>query len=104
MDKQSPAIPATRFPTKETAEVEVYGRTGVYDTLVKNLSKTGACVQSKIQQSGLLIGDVVQLKVNLHNLNRYHIMNGQIVWKNGLELGIHFIPSDKIFEYLAEKK
>lgn len=95
---------AERFLTKEKASLEIYGRPGnVVIADLKNLSKSGACLEWL--QNGVEIqpGDVVRMTVHLKTLNRQHNLSAEVVWRNGNRTGVNFLRSDQVLAKMMEK-
>src|SRR4051812_40939751 len=93
---------AERFPTKEKASVKIYGKTGHLIASVKNLSKTGACLEwpegldLEIQQ-----GDLIRMTVILKALNRRHQLSAEVVWTDGKQTGVTFIAAESVLEKMV---
>ena len=92
-----------RHPTKELAQVEVYGRIGKVFCRMANLSTTGACLEIVSSKYSPRKGDIVRVTVALRQLNKTHTLDAEIVWCKGLGLGISFLKKDQIYEKLAAR-
>ena len=95
---------AERFLTKEKASIKIYGKTGNLIASVKNLSKTGACLE---WQDGLELeiqqGDLIRMTVILKALNRRHQLSAEVVWTDGNQTGVTFIAADSVLERMVGK-
>jgi hypothetical protein len=90
---------AERYPTKEKAEIEIYGKSGNIIARIKDISQTGACLQLlEHEASALNKGDLVCMKVILRALKKEHRVNAQVVWSEGRQSGIQFLTSDQLVE------
>ena len=89
---------AERYPTKERAEIEIYGRSGGIIAKIKDLSRTGACLQWDQASFQLKIGDLVRMRVFLKALKREHRVSAEVVWTNGTLSGIQFLNSSELVE------
>ncbi|GIL16433.1 MAG: hypothetical protein BroJett040_01840 [Oligoflexia bacterium] len=94
---------ADRFPTKEKASIEIYGRSGTTIANLKNLSQTGACLEYEDSEFQLSEGDLIRMTVFLKSINRKHRVNAEVVWKNGSESGIQFISQDQLLDKIVTK-
>lgn len=92
-----------RFETKEKAAVEVYGRSGVVVAHLRNLSKSGACIEWEMDGSPLIKGDLVRVTVSLNALRKRHLVNAEVMWSAGKKSGIQFIDSNKLIEKMLVK-
>ena len=89
---------AYRYPTREKAEIEIYGKgTGVV-AKIRDLSQTGACVQWDLDDFQLLKGDLVRITINLKALKKEHHVNAEVVWTNGNKSGLHFLNTRELVE------
>lgn len=95
--------PAIRRPTKEVAAVEIYGKRGQSIVALKNMSSTGACLEQMQEPIALIQGDLIRMTVVLKSLNRKHLVSAEVVWSNGAECGISFIPADKVLDRLIQR-
>ncbi len=101
-NSSSPAI-SKRFPTKEHAQIEVYGRSGKIFCRLVNLSASGAFLEIINSKYTPQQGDVIRVSVTLRQLNKYHNLDAEIVWCKGLGLGICFLKKNEIYEKLATR-
>jgi hypothetical protein len=96
-------LPADRHPTKEIASVEFYGKNGGLIADVKNLSKTGACIEWSQSDVDVNQGDLVRMTILLKALNRKHHVTAEVIWKKGRMGGLNFISQAQILEKLTVK-
>lgn len=94
---------AKRYPTKETAHIEVYGHIGILVAHLKNLSQTGAFLEVSNGDYVPQKGDLLNMTVSLKDLQRTHNVSAEVVWSKGLGLGICFINKDQILERMMAK-
>ena len=94
---------AKRFPTKEKAHVEVYGHIGILNALMKNLSETGALLEIAGGDYVPRKGDLLNMTVKLDSLERSHNLSAEVVWSQGMGLGICFISKDEVLERMMAK-
>ncbi|MEN0059247.1 MAG: PilZ domain-containing protein [Bdellovibrio sp.] len=95
---------AVRFPTKETAHIEVYGHMGSLMVHLRNLSRTGACLE--VSNKGDYVpqkGDLLNMTVRLSSLQRTHHVTAEVVWTQGMGLGICFIDKGEVLERMMAK-
>jgi hypothetical protein len=96
-------MPAERYPTKEMAEVEVYGRDGAVIARIQNLSETGACLQWDNYGAPVHQGDLVRLTVILRALRREHKVNAEVVWVEGQQTGIQFLSAKELLSKMIHR-
>jgi PilZ domain len=96
-------MPADRHPTKEVASLEFYGKSGSLIADVKNLSKTGACIEWSHSDVEVSQGDLVRLTILLKALNRKHHVTAEVVWRRGRMSGLSFISQAQILEKMMQK-
>lgn len=94
---------AVRYTTKEKATIEIYGRTGNFIAELRNLSKTGACLEWAVDGVQVSKGDLVRMTVVLKALNRRHNLNAEVVWTEGKMTGINFIKTEEVLEKMMDK-
>ncbi len=92
-----------RFDTREKAAVEVYGKPLNIIADLKNISKTGACLERTSDDIDIDKGDLIRVTVILKALNRKHNISAEVVWREGKKTGINFIPHDQVLEKLTAK-
>lgn len=95
---------AERYPTKEKAAVRVYGKTGSMIASIKNVSKTGACIEwEEGFDIGIEMGDMIRMTVVLKAINRRHQLSAEVVWKDGNQSGVNFIPAEQVLEKMVDR-
>jgi hypothetical protein len=95
---------AERYPTKELAAIEIYGREGSGVATIQNLSETGACLKWKSSGDvSLKNGDLVRMTVVLKALRREHKINAEVVWIEGEKTGVHFLSSRDLLNRMIAK-
>ncbi|MEK2689982.1 PilZ domain-containing protein [Bdellovibrio sp. GT3] len=94
---------AKRFKTKENAKLEVYGHIGNSEAKMRNLSATGAYLEVNHGEYVPRKGDLLNLTVELNSLKRVYNVAAEVIWSNGLGLGICFIHKDDILERMMAK-
>lgn len=92
---------AKRYPTKEPARIEVYGRPEAIFCRMNNLSSTGAFFEITHAKQMPRVGDLVQMTISLKQVNKTHILNGEVVWHKGMGIGVSFIKQKDIIAKLA---
>lgn len=96
-------LSAKRYPTKETAHLEVYGHIGTLMANVKNLSTSGAFLEVSEGDYVPKKGDLLSMTVKLSTLQREHNVTAEVVWSKGLGLGINFINKGQVLERMMAK-
>ncbi len=94
---------AKRFETKEKAFIEVYGHIGVLGAHLRNLSETGAFLEVSHGDYVPQKGDLLNLTVQLDSLKKTHNVSAEVVWAEGMGLGICFINKDEVLERMMAK-
>lgn len=94
---------AQRYPTKERASIEIYGKSGNFIANLKDISQTGACLEWTQQDVALQKGDLVRLTVLLKALNRRHNVSAEVMWVNGNRTGVAFIGQDEILDKMLDR-
>lgn len=95
--------PAQRFFTQEKAVIEIYGHGGSYAADMVNISQTGASFVLSNQSFAPNKGDLINIKVHLQELHRTRFVDAEVVWTNGTELGVAFVPKDQIVEKMLQR-
>lgn len=93
---------AKRHLTKEPARIEVYGKREVLFCRMNNLSSTGAFFEVLNSLYIPKIGDIVRVTINLKQVNKTHIINGEVVWFKGTGLGVSFLKQKELLEKLSK--
>lgn len=96
-------VPAQRYNTKETAQIEVYGRNGKVFCKLGNLSESGAFLEIVNSNYVPRSGDLIRITVLLRQLNKTHVVDAEIVWARGLGLGICFLKRTQLVEKLSSR-
>lgn len=94
---------AKRYPTQETAHLEVYGHIGTLIAKIKNLSVSGALLEVAQGDYVPQKGDLLSLTVRLDTLQRQHNIAAEVIWSKGFGLGICFIDKGQILERMMAK-
>ncbi len=94
---------AKRFHTNEFAHVEVYGHVGILNAALRNLSISGAFLEISKGDYVPQKGDLLNLTVKLSTLKKSHNVAAEVIWTQGLGLGITFISKDDILERMMAK-
>ena len=94
---------AERHPTRELASVQFYGKDGTLVANIRNLSKTGMCIQWTHSNIEVEKGDLVRMTVVLKALNRKHHVTAEVVWKKGRMGGLNFLGQDAVLEKMMSK-
>lgn len=94
---------AQRYPTLETAHIEIYGRMGKSVARMKNLSATGAFLE--LQNGGYVPrkGDLVKATVHLRTVGKSRIVDAEVVWNNGLGFGVNFLKKAELLERMFQR-
>lgn len=92
---------AKRFLTQEPAKIEVYGRRGVIYARMSNLSATGAFFEIMSSAYTPRMGDLVCVTVDLKEVNKIHVLNGEVVWAKNIGLGVAFIKQKDLIKRLT---
>lgn len=94
---------AKRYPTKEVAQLEVYGHIGTLVANVRNLSTSGAFLEVSKGEYIPKKGDLLSMTVKLSSLHREHNVSAEVIWSSGLGLGICFINKGEVLERMMAK-
>ena len=94
---------APRYLTQEKASVQIYGKKGLVIADLKNLSRSGACIEWARSDFELQPGDLVRMNIPLSSLQKNHNLSGEIVWRENKSSGLYFLDADRIFEKLLGK-
>lgn len=96
-------ISAKRYPTKEVAQLEVYGHIGTLVANIRNLSASGAFLEVSEGDYVPKKGDLLSMTVRLSTLQREHNVSAEVVWSKGLGLGVCFINKGEVLERMMAK-
>jgi hypothetical protein len=99
---------AKRYPTRELAHIEVYGRAESATVLMKNLSATGAYLEWEKSLLDFKVGDLIRMRIHLNSLNRSHSISAEIRWisenpEDQKGVGVQFIRSDEVISKLISR-
>ncbi|MGZ3781193.1 MAG: PilZ domain-containing protein [Pseudobdellovibrionaceae bacterium] len=95
---------AKRYNTNEIAQIEVYGHVGTMFASLKNISQTGAFLE--VQEGSTYVpqkGDLLNMTVTLNSLQRTHNVAAEVIWCNGVGVGICFINKEEVLERMMAK-
>jgi len=84
-----------RFATSQEAEVSFLTSGGVMSSKIRNLSKGGAYLEF-LQPAPIKVGELVNLKMELKDVNRSYTLQAKIVWTSrtntrGAGIGVEFV-------------
>jgi PilZ domain len=91
---QEPKPTAKRYRTQELVHVEICGRHDKIFCKLENLSTTGSSLKILSAKIMPRIKDVIKIVVDLKSLNKTHVKYAEIVWINGLDLGVVFVAAE----------
>jgi len=94
-------MPAQRYRTKEDAQISIYGKSGTVVAAIKNLSKTGACIEWSGVDASIVKGALVRITVHLKDVRKHHQVSAEVVWRAGNRSGINFISTGALFEKIS---
>ena len=92
-----------RYPANEKAFVEIHGKEGSISASVKNISRSGACLEWGASDVKIVPGDLLRMTVSLPQINKTHDLNAVVVWTDGNVSGLNFLKSNHVFESLPKK-
>ena len=84
---------AQRHSTNEFATVEISGRTIKIQCRLSNISQTGAFLEIINAAMTPKQNDIVRITINLRQINKVHVLIGQVVWSRGLGIGVSFLKN-----------
>lgn len=95
---------AKRHSTHELATLEIQGRSVKVHCRLSNLSQTGAFLE--VINSNIIPkqGDIVRMTVHLRQLNKVHLLVGQVIWSKGLGIGLSFLKNKDLLKALQQKE
>lgn len=96
--------PLKRFFTKELAQIEVYGRMGKIFCKMANVSQSGAFFEIINSNYMPRQGDLVRVTILLRQINKTHVIDGEIIWCKGLGIGLTFLKKDILIEKLTTRQ
>ena len=91
---QEPTETAKRYRTQELVHVEICGRHDKIYCKLENLSMTGSNLKILSAKIMPRPKDVIKIVVDLKSLNKVHVKYAEIVWINGLDLGVNFVGAE----------
>ena len=93
MENKNPttSLSAQRHSTKEFATVEIQGRTLKIQCRLSNVSQTGAFLEIINASLTPKKNDIVRITVHLRQINKVHVIHGQVIWSRGLGIGVSFL-------------
>lgn len=92
---------ARRFVTQELAHIEIYGKGGKILTKMGNLSASGAFFEVLSPNFTVKKGDIARVTINLRSLNRVHVVDCEVVWSKGLNVGVQFLKREELQDKLT---
>lgn len=94
---------ATRFATRENTAIEIYGKSSLIPATLKNLSATGACLETKDPTARLTEGDLVCVTVYLGQLKKSHRISAEVIWFASGKTGVNFLNSEELVGKFLDK-
>lgn len=101
--KQISELVAKRYPTRETARLQVFGRTEVMVVRMSNLSATGAFFEMISAAVTPRVGQLVSVTVALREMNKTHVLSAEIVWVKGNGIGVIFVKQRDLLQRLSQQ-
>lgn len=92
-----------RFTTKAMAKFEKYGSGEVGDLYMKNLSKSGALFSVFTSRVNFSRGDLIRFVVTLKDIGRERVVNAEVIWSRGGEIGVNFVNPEEIWNRLVAR-
>ncbi len=92
-----------RYRTYAKVRCQKYGSGSASLMILKNISKTGARLNLITSTSEFIKGDILRLVVELDSVNRYRIVNAEVVWSKGGALGVNFLHPDIVVSKLLNR-
>lgn len=93
-----------RFITQENAQLELYGKSGSFSAVLKNISHTGCCLELLEEvHTDFSSGELLRITIDLNSLGKRHTLNGELVWNKDYGLGIRFLKKHEIIEKLIQR-
>jgi hypothetical protein len=92
-----------RFTTHAVAKFEKYGSGEIGDIFMKNLSKSGALFSNSNPTVSFIKGDLIRCIVALKDIGRERIVNAEVVWVKGTDMGVSFVNPDDIWSRLLAR-
>lgn len=92
-----------RYETREKATMQIIGKVGFVVADLKNISRTGACLEWANENFYLQKGDLINVSISLPTVKRKYSMNAQVVWKVGKRTGVQFVTQDDLMSKLVKK-
>lgn len=68
---------------------------------MSNLSSTGAFFEIVNSEYIPQVGDLICVTINLKDIHKTHVLNGEVIWCNGTGMGVSFIKQKDLFLKLA---
>jgi hypothetical protein len=96
-------ISAKRHTTSELAQIEIYGRNGKTNARMKNLSATGAFLQTSPGERVPRKGELVRATVQLQSLGRAHSVDAEVIWSAGTGFGVTFLKKNQLLEKMFQR-
>ena len=96
-----------RYMTDQDVTVTSDLKAGKMSSKMKNLSLTGAYIESAANTIGLVIGDLVRIQIYTHNRKEY-VFDGRVVWvkapdgANFIGFGITFVDKEEVYNNLLK--
>ncbi len=84
--------------------MQLIGKVGAVNADLRNLSRTGACLEWGTEELSIKEGDLINLTVKLLSVNRRYEMNAQVIWKSGKKTGVQFMTPNMVLERMMLKK
>lgn len=103
-NKQISELIAKRYPTRETARLQIIGRNEVLLVRMSNLSSTGAFFEMIGSSVALKVGQLVSVTVNLREVNKTHVVGAEVVWVKGHGIGVLFIKQRELLQRLHRQQ
>ena len=102
--KQISELIAKRYPTRETARLQILGRNEVLIVRMSNLSSTGAFFEMLGSSVSLKVGQLVSVTVNLREVNKTHVIGAEVIWTKGHGIGVLFVKQRELLQRLHKQQ
>ncbi|MFP5520162.1 MAG: PilZ domain-containing protein [Bdellovibrionia bacterium] len=94
---------AKRFVTNEKATIEIYGINASIHARMINLSTTGAAFRFLAEKFIPNKGDLLNIRVTLPAIAKVRVLDAEVVWINGPQIGVCFINKDEVVEKMMSR-
>ena len=96
-------VQSQRYQTRENATMQKLGHVSAVIAALKNISKSGVCLEWSNDGFHVAKGDLVNLTIHLDQVGKKYSLSGKVIWRIGRRSGIQFMTPEQLMRELLSK-